>query len=83
MAEPAVRQEKSVLMAVSDVPESLSLAVPQDRTLLRLAKLFLEEPDAAYLRYENWACPGLWGFRAGNRPVLPGEQRSKRRGIGK
>ncbi|MDR0637218.1 MAG: hypothetical protein LBF87_09110, partial [Treponema sp.] len=36
------------------------------------AKLFLEEPDAAYLRYENWARPGLWGFRAGNRPVLPG-----------
>ena len=46
MAEPAVRQEKSVLVAVSDVPESLSLAVPQDSTLLRLAKLFLEEPDA-------------------------------------
>jgi hypothetical protein len=20
----------------------------------------------------NWARPGLWGFRAGNRPVLPG-----------
>jgi hypothetical protein len=31
-----------------------------------------EEPDAAYQRYENRARPGLWGFRAGNRPVLPG-----------
>jgi hypothetical protein len=59
-------------VAVPDVSESLSLAVPQDSTFLRLAKLFPEEPDAAYLRYENWARPGLWGFRAGNRPVLPG-----------
>jgi hypothetical protein len=36
-----------------------------------------EEPDAAYLRYENWAYPGLWGFRAGNRPVLPGGAAAK------
>jgi hypothetical protein len=36
------------------------------------AKLFLEEPDAAYLRYENWACPGLRGLRGSNSPVLPG-----------
>jgi hypothetical protein len=46
MAEPAVGQEKSVLVAVPDVPESLSLAVPQDSTFLHLAKLFPEEPDA-------------------------------------
>jgi hypothetical protein len=46
MAEPSVGQEKSVLVAVSDVPESQPFALPQDSTLLRLAKLFLEEPDA-------------------------------------
>jgi hypothetical protein len=38
------------------------------------ANLIPEEPDAAYLRYENWACPGLWGLRGGNFPVLPGEK---------
>jgi hypothetical protein len=31
-----------------------------------------EEPDAAYLRYENWARPGLRGIRGGNSPVLSG-----------
>jgi hypothetical protein len=46
MAEPAVGQEKSVLVAVPDVPESPPVTVPQDSTLLRLAKLFPEEPDA-------------------------------------
>jgi hypothetical protein len=33
---------------------------------------FLEEPDIADQWSENWARPGLWGFRAGDRPVLPG-----------
>jgi hypothetical protein len=33
-------------VAVFDVPESPALAVPQDSTFLRLAKLFPEEPDA-------------------------------------
>jgi hypothetical protein len=35
------------------------------------ANFFSEEPDAADPRSENWVCPGLWGLRVGNRPVLP------------
>jgi hypothetical protein len=57
---------------VQRMPAKLPVTKTENYALLRLAKLFLEEPDAAYLRYENWARPGLWGFRAGNRPVLPG-----------
>jgi hypothetical protein len=34
--------------------------------------LFLEEPDVAYQRYEDWARPGLRGLRGGNSPVLSG-----------
>jgi hypothetical protein len=30
-----------------------------------------------YLRSENWARPGLWGLRVGNRPVLPGKDTNK------
>jgi hypothetical protein len=46
IAESSVREEKSALVVVLDVPESPSLTLVQDSIFLDLAKLFLEEPDA-------------------------------------
>ena len=67
MAEPTRQKRKPELEIVYGFHGGMAPTETEDNALISLSETLTRGTGCL-----NWARPGLWGFRAGDCPVLPG-----------